>query len=80
MTTDQTTQPVGLEAKIQDLLDKQVFDEVESNLVRLRYGIGLAQPLMPSEIARVMKLKAKALEALILEVDRKIFNHLKNDL
>lgn len=72
--------PETLETKIQALLDRQLFDDVESNLIRLRYGIGIEQPLPPSEIARVMKIKAKALESLVEQVDRKIFNQLKNAL
>lgn len=72
--------PETLEIKIQALLDRQLFDDTESNLIRLRYGIGIEQPLPPSEIARVMKIKAKALESLVEQVDRKIFNQLKNEL
>jgi len=72
--------PETLESRIQVLLDRQLFDDMESSLIRLRYGIGIEQPLPPSEISRVMKIKAKALESLVDQVDRKIFNHLKNEL
>jgi DNA-directed RNA polymerase sigma subunit (sigma70/sigma32) len=79
-TENKLQTPEALESRIQVLLDRQLFDDTESNLIRLRYGIGIEQPLPPSEIARVMKIKAKALEALVDQVDRKIFNHLKNEL
>lgn len=72
--------PETLESRIQVLLDRQLFDDMESSLIRLRYGIGIEQPLPPSEISRVMKIKAKALESLVDQVDRKIFNYLKNEL
>ena len=72
--------PEGLESRIQELLDRQLFDDKEANLIRLRYGIGIDKPLPPSEISRIMKVKAKALEVLVDQVDRKIFNHLKNEL
>jgi hypothetical protein len=38
------------------------------------------KPLPPSEIAKVLKIKAKALEIMIEHVDRKIFNFLKNEI
>lgn len=80
MKENKEQNPETLESKIQTLLDRQLFDDAESNLIRLRYGIGIEQPLPPSEISRIMKIKAKALEALVEQVDRKIFNQLKNEL
>lgn len=79
-TENKLQNPESLESRIQVLLDRQLFDDTESSLIRLRYGIGIEQPLPPSEIARIMKIKAKVLEALADQVDRKIFNYLKNEL
>lgn len=79
-TENKLQNPESLESRIQVLLDRQLFDDTEASLIRLRYGIGIERPLPPSEIARVMKIKAKALEVLVDQVDRKIFNHLKNEL
>lgn len=70
----------GLTDRLEILLESNVFDERECSLIRLRYGVGLDKPLAPSEIAKIMKVKAKALEGLIEQVDRKIFNSLKNAL
>lgn len=70
----------ALSDRLEELLETNVFDEREVSLIRMRYGIGRSTPLLPSEISKVMKLKAKVLEELIEQVDRKIFNCLKNQL
>lgn len=80
MNTSKMTQGLILEDRLDGMLESDLFDEREASLVRLRYGIGIDKPLPPSEIAKVLKIKAKALEIMIDHVDRKIFNFLKNEI
>lgn len=69
-----------IESKLTELIDSGKLDSSTEKLVSLRFGIGSEKPLTIQQIARVLKRPQKKIRQEIETAERRVFNHLKDQV
>lgn len=67
-----------LNEHLKALMDEGGLSELKQSIIRLRYGVDGQAPKTLKEIAKALGVKPKILLKEVEEVDRAIFNYLKN--
>lgn len=80
MTDDTELTRERVESKLAELLDSGKLDSGTEKLVSLRFGIGTQKPLTVQEIAKVLKRPQKKIRQELETAERRVFNHLKDQI
>lgn len=80
MTEEYTLTKERIEAKLAELIESGKLDSSTERLVSLRFGIGIEKPLNVAEIAKVLKKPQKKIRQELETAERRVFNHLKDQV
>lgn len=80
MTEEYTLTKERIEAKLAELIESGKLDSSTERLVSLRFGIGIEKPLNVAEIAKVLKRPQKKIRQELETAERRVFNHLKDQV
>lgn len=80
MTEDTELTRERVESKLAELIDSGKLDSGTEKLVSLRFGIGTKKPLTVQEIAKVLKRPQKKIRQELETAERRVFNHLKDQI
>lgn len=69
-----------IESKLAELIESGKLDSGTEKLVSLRFGIGREKPLTVQEIAKVLKRPQKKIRQELETAERRVFNHLKDQV
>jgi len=69
-----------IESKLAELIGSGKLDSGTEKLVSLRFGIGRDKPLSIPEIAKVLKRPQKKIRQELETAERRVFNHLKDQV
>lgn len=80
MTDEAVLTKERIEAKLTELIDSGKLDSGTQKLVSLRFGIGTDKPLTVQELAKVLKRPQKKIRQELETAERRVFNHLKDQI
>lgn len=80
MTDEAVLTKERIEAKLTELIDSGKLDSSTQKLVSLRFGIGTDKPLTVQELAKVLKRPQKKIRQELETAERRVFNHLKDQI
>lgn len=80
MTDEAVLTKERIEEKLTELIDSGKLDSSTQKLVSLRFGIGTDKPLTVQELAKVLKRPQKKIRQELETAERRVFNHLKDQI
>lgn len=70
----------NLQVLLEESLDDSNISELHEKIIRMRFGLGIEEPLSFNEMMKVFKLPPKKMKNEIENAERKAFNMLKHKL